>query len=99
MLRAKFINAGVLDERVTIRAAGRVGGPASMATSRDGGRTWTSEDLSAVAAMVLDVKFVDERTGFLCAGSDAAVERSHSVRRPAPADWPSDRRVEIRLVD
>jgi len=78
VLRSKFINAGVLDERVTIRAAGRVGGPASMATSRDGGRTWTSENLSAVAAMILDVKFVDERTGFLCAGSDTEVERSHA---------------------
>jgi photosystem II stability/assembly factor-like uncharacterized protein len=78
VLESKFIDHGVLADRVTIRAAGRVGGPAMMATSRDGGATWTSEDLSAQAGMILDVKFLDERTGFLCASSDANVEVSHA---------------------
>lgn len=78
VLHSKFINAGVLEERKTIRAAGRVGGPAAMATSRDGGETWRTQDLSAQAGMILDVKFLDERVGFLCASSDADVSRSHA---------------------
>ena len=77
--KASFINAGVLDHRVTIRAGGRVGGPALLATSRDGGETWTSEDLSALTAMILDVHFVDERIGFICGASDTNVEQSHAV--------------------
>jgi photosystem II stability/assembly factor-like uncharacterized protein len=78
VLKSRFINAGHLDHRTTIHAAGRVGGPAMMATSKDGGATWTSEDLSSVAGMILDVHFLDERTGFLCAASDADVEKSHA---------------------
>ncbi len=77
--KASFINAGVLGHRVTIRAGGRVGGPALLATSRDGGETWTSEDLSALTAMILDVHFVDERIGFICGASDTNVEQSHAV--------------------
>lgn len=77
--KASFINAGVLGHRVTIRAGGRVGGPALLATSRDAGETWTSEDLSALTAMILDVHFIDERIGFICGASDTNVEQSRAV--------------------
>jgi photosystem II stability/assembly factor-like uncharacterized protein len=76
VLKSQFINSGVLDNRVTIRAAGRVGGPAKMATSRDGGKTWKTQDLSNLAGMILDVKFVDEATGFICAASHPSSEKS-----------------------
>lgn len=76
VLKAKFINSGVLDHRVTVRAAGRVGGPAKMATSRDGGNTWKTEDLSPLAEMILDVKFLNETTGFICASSSADMEKT-----------------------
>ncbi len=78
VLKSKFINHGELANRTTIRAAGRVGGPAKMVTSRDGGFSWKSQDLSAVAAMILDVKFLDEQTGFVCAASDSNTEKSHA---------------------
>ena len=78
VLHSKRIFQGALTDATTIRAAGRVGGPASMATSRDGGATWTSEDLSKVVGMILDVHFVDEQTGFLCAASSADAETSHA---------------------
>lgn len=77
--KAAFINAGVLDHRVTVRAGGRVGGPALLATSRDGGETWTSEDLSALTAMILDIQFVDERIGFIAGATDTSVEQSRAV--------------------
>lgn len=79
VLKTPFINAGVLDHRVTVRAGGRVGSPAFMATSRDGGETFTSEDLSAHTAMILDVHFVSEQVGFICGASDGDVQQSRAI--------------------
>jgi photosystem II stability/assembly factor-like uncharacterized protein len=79
IVRVPFINAGKLDTRVVIHAAGRVGGPSALATSLDGGETWTATDMSAQVGMILDVKFLDGKVGFLCAGSDTEVERSHAL--------------------
>jgi photosystem II stability/assembly factor-like uncharacterized protein len=79
VLKTRFINAGVLENRVTVRAGGRVGGPALLATSRDGGETWSSEDLSALTAMILDVQFVDERIGFICGATDTDVAQSRAL--------------------
>jgi photosystem II stability/assembly factor-like uncharacterized protein len=79
VLRVPFINAGHLDTRLVIHAAGRVGGPAVLLTSPDGGATWKSKDMKAQAGMILDVKFLDAHTGFLCAATDAEVERSHAL--------------------
>jgi len=77
--REPFINAGVLDHKITLRAAGRVGGPAFMATSRDAGETWTSEDLSAHTAMILDVHFISEQVGFICGATSAKVQESNAL--------------------
>jgi photosystem II stability/assembly factor-like uncharacterized protein len=79
VLKSRFINAGVLDERVVIHAAGRVGSPAFLMRSLDGGANWRSMDLNNQAAMVLDVKFFDEANGLLFCGSDAATERSNAL--------------------
>jgi photosystem II stability/assembly factor-like uncharacterized protein len=79
VIREPFINAGVLDHRVTIRAGGRVGGPALMATSRDGGETWTSEDLSAHTAMILDILFVSGRVGFIAGATSTDVQASTAL--------------------
>jgi photosystem II stability/assembly factor-like uncharacterized protein len=68
-----------LSRRTVIHAGGRVGGPAYLLRSLDGGERWTSLDLSAHTAMILDVKFFDAMNGLVCAGSDAAVERSHAL--------------------
>jgi photosystem II stability/assembly factor-like uncharacterized protein len=64
---------------VTVRAAGRVSGPAILATSRDGGASWTSQDLGQLTGMILDVKFLDERTGFICGSTTAAAQTSTPV--------------------
>jgi photosystem II stability/assembly factor-like uncharacterized protein len=42
-----------------VRAGGRVSGPAILATSRDGGASWTSQDLGRLTGMILDIKFLD----------------------------------------
>jgi photosystem II stability/assembly factor-like uncharacterized protein len=78
VLKSSFIDSGILKERTTIYAAGRVGGPAKLVISQDNGLTWKKHDLSSQAAMIQDVKFINESTGFICAGSDPDVEQSHA---------------------
>ena len=79
ILSRPFVNAGVLGRRVTIRAGGRVGGPARLMTSKDLGLSWRSEDLSPLTEAVLDVHFINERVGFIAGATDSDVERSSAV--------------------
>lgn len=74
-----FINAGKLGYKSTVYAAGRVGGPAFLLKSTDGGDSWESLDLSGSCGMILDIKFFDEKTGIISAGSDASVEKSNAL--------------------
>jgi photosystem II stability/assembly factor-like uncharacterized protein len=62
-----------------IHAGGRVGGPAMMLKSVDGGDSWTVEDLSKQAGMILDVKFLDALTGFVCAATDSDLEKGEAL--------------------
>lgn len=62
-----------------IHAAGRVGGPAAMLRSIDGGTSWRVRDLSAVAGMILDVKFLDPRHGFLCAATSSDIQHAEAL--------------------
>lgn len=74
VLRTQRIFQGKLTPRLVVHAAGRVGGPTGLLRSTDGGMSWTVSDLSTVAGMILDVKFLDEQTGLLFASTsrDAA---------------------------
>ena len=67
ILRTHRVFQGKLVPQVTITAAGRVGGPAAIVRSTDGGATWRAIDMSRWTGMILDVHFVDERTGFVAA--------------------------------
>lgn len=62
-----------------IHAAGRVGGPARLLSSLDGGKTWTNTDMTPWIAMIVDVKFFDARNGVIYGGSDTDVSKSHAV--------------------
>jgi photosystem II stability/assembly factor-like uncharacterized protein len=79
ILSVDFINAGHRDHKEVIHVGGRVGGPASLYASDDGGATWRRLPLPKQVAMILDVKFTDVSTGFVFAGSDANVETSHGL--------------------
>jgi photosystem II stability/assembly factor-like uncharacterized protein len=79
VFRKPFINHGVLGYRTTIRAGGRVGGPAFLLRSDDEGLTWTSQDLSSVTGMILDVKFVSDKVGFIAGGTLGDVDKSHAL--------------------
>jgi photosystem II stability/assembly factor-like uncharacterized protein len=79
ILKTRFINAGLLDERTVIHAGGRVGSPAFLLRSLDGGQSWTNIDMSPWVAMIVDVKFFDAMNGVVFAGTDADIERSHAL--------------------
>jgi photosystem II stability/assembly factor-like uncharacterized protein len=79
VLRTQYINQGVLATRVVINAAGRVGGPAQLVRSLDGGASWRVRDMSADAAAILDVKFFNEREGFVLIGTHADVAKSRGA--------------------
>jgi photosystem II stability/assembly factor-like uncharacterized protein len=90
VLKLKFINAGQPEDRVVVHAAGRVGGPAWLVRSLDGGATWKVLDLSAQLAMITDVKFLSESVGFVVGGTNSAMEQSHAVilsTRDGGATW------------
>jgi photosystem II stability/assembly factor-like uncharacterized protein len=90
ILRTERIYQGRLVPATIVTAAGRVGGPAALARSTDGGATWTVTDMSRWAGMILDVHFLDERTGFVAASSSADVKTTHAqilMTRDGGATW------------
>jgi photosystem II stability/assembly factor-like uncharacterized protein len=70
---------GELRRSHTIHAAGRVGGPAFVLRSTDSGETWEVRDLTAVAGMILDIKFHDARTGFICASTNSDTSAANAL--------------------
>ena len=68
-----------VDNRVVaVRAGGRVGGPAAMLESFDGGASFRARDMSDVTGMILDIHFIDADTGFIAGASEAAEEKAHA---------------------
>jgi photosystem II stability/assembly factor-like uncharacterized protein len=66
------------DKVAAIGAGGRVGGPAGMLESFDGGRTFAARDMSGVTGMILDIRFIDEQVGFIAGASEADEDRAHA---------------------
>lgn len=79
VIKSQFINAGKLEQRTLVHAAGRVGGPAYLMRSLDGGTSWTTIDMNPHLAAITDVKFFDEMNGMVIGGDDASIARSHAV--------------------
>jgi photosystem II stability/assembly factor-like uncharacterized protein len=79
VVKSQFINAGKLEQRTLVHAAGRVGGPAYLMRSLDGGASWSAIDMNPHVAAITDVKFFDEMNGMVIGGDDANVARSHAV--------------------
>jgi len=79
VLKTRSIHQGELLDRAIVHAAGRVGGPAKLLRSIDGGESWSAIDLSAQAGMILDVKFLDASTGFVFAGSNSDIGQSEAL--------------------
>lgn len=79
IVKEQFINHGKTDYKVHIYAVGRVGSPANMMVSYDGGLTWKSNSMDKDCEMLFDIKMFDKQTGFACAATDEALEKSNAL--------------------
>ncbi|MGZ3933285.1 MAG: WD40/YVTN/BNR-like repeat-containing protein [Bacteroidia bacterium] len=74
-----FVNAGKLDYKTHVFAGGRVGSPAFIMVSHDGGTTFTSFDMSSYCSYILDIKFFNLREGIICAASNTELDQNHAL--------------------
>ncbi len=79
VLHTQAIYQGALRPRVIVHAAGRVGGQAWLMRSVDGGDSFSVIDMNPHCGMILDVKFLDANTGFVCAASSADLEQANAM--------------------
>ena len=79
VVQVPFINAGKLDRRPRIVGVGRVGGPAAYIWSDDLGKSWKQGKLPEAAAMAFDVKFLDEKRGFVASATSADVSSANAL--------------------
>lgn len=79
VVEVPFINAGKLDQRPRIVGVGRVGGPTAYIWSDDLGKTWKQGKIPEVGTMAFDVKFLDDRHGFIASATHADVSQSHAL--------------------
>ena len=79
ILPVRRIYQGQLRTEHIVTAAGRVGGPAKMVRSGDGGQTWKAITFDVPIGMILDVKFLTPEVGFVFAGSSGDAAESEAV--------------------
>jgi photosystem II stability/assembly factor-like uncharacterized protein len=79
IVKEQYINHGKTDYKIHIYGVGRVGSPANMMVSHDGGTTWTSNSMNNDCKMLFDIKMFDKNNGFVCAASDEDMEKSNAL--------------------
>lgn len=78
VLPQQRIFQGEMRNTPVIHAAGRVGGPAYVLRSLDGGTNWRVLDLTAQAEFILDVHFFDSNNGLLCTSVADKIEKGEA---------------------
>lgn len=79
VVKEQVINHGKIGYKVSLFAVGRVGSPAYMMASSDGGKTWKSKSMNDDCKMLFDIKMFDKSNGIACAASDENMEKSNAV--------------------
>lgn len=79
VVKEPYINHGVTDYSVHLYAVGRVGSPANLLTSHDGGHTWQSKTMDADCKMLFDIWMHDKQIGIACAASHEDIAQSNAV--------------------
>ena len=79
VVKEQYINHGKIDYKIHIYGVGRVGSPANMMVSHDGGLTWTSNSMNSDCKMLFDIKMFDKNNGIVCAASDEDMEKSNAL--------------------
>lgn len=79
IVKEPYINHGKTDYKIHIFAVGRVGSPANIILSHDGGKTWTSNSMNTDCKMLFDIKMFDKNNGIVCAASDENISVSNAL--------------------
>ena len=79
VVKELYINHGEIGYKYHLFGVGRVGSPANMMVSHDGGESWTSKSMNEDCKMLFDIKMFDKQNGFACAASDEDLEKSHAL--------------------
>jgi hypothetical protein len=77
-VKEQFVNHGEIGYKYHIYAVGRVGSPANLMVSHDGGNTFTSVDMSAYCKAMYDIKMFNKQEGFACASTSEEVDKGHA---------------------
>jgi photosystem II stability/assembly factor-like uncharacterized protein len=79
VVKEQYINHGNIDYKHHIYAVGRVGSPANMMVSHDGGETWQSHSMQTDCKMLFDIKMFNSKEGIACAATDESISSSHAL--------------------
>jgi len=79
VVKEQYINHGNIDYKYYIFGVGRVGSPANIILSHDGGTTWTSRSMQADCKMLFDIRMLDKNTGFACAATSEDISQSNAL--------------------
>ena len=78
IVKEQFINHGKSDFKVHVYAVGRVGSPANMLESHDGGLTWKSTPIKN-GKMLFDIDMFDPKNGIACSASSDDISKSNAL--------------------
>lgn len=79
IVKEQYINHGKIDYKTHLFAVGRVGSPANIMISHDGGTTWTSRSMNNDCKMLFDIKMFDKNNGIVCAASSDDITQSNAL--------------------
>ncbi len=79
IVKEQFINHGTIDYKYHFFGVGRVGSPANMIVSDDGGKTFTSWSMNEDCKMVFDIKMFNRKEGFVCAANSDDITQSNAL--------------------
>jgi photosystem II stability/assembly factor-like uncharacterized protein len=79
IVKEPFINHGKTDYKIHVYGVGRVGSPANMMISHDGGITWQSNNMNNNCKMLFDIKMFDKNNGIVCASTDEDLSKSNAL--------------------
>ncbi len=79
VVKEQYINHGKIDYKTHIFAVGRVGSPANIMMSHDGGENWTSISMNSDCKMLFDIKMLDKNNGFVCAATSENISQSNAL--------------------
>jgi photosystem II stability/assembly factor-like uncharacterized protein len=78
IVKEQYVNHGGIGFKYHVFAVGRVGSPANLMVSHDGGNTFTIKDMSAFGSMLFDIKMFNKNEGFACSASSDDMEKTHA---------------------